>query len=188
MQYLLNWDKQIFLWLNQWAGQANFTDGLIRFLAQDFPYVVAIGFIVVWLWRANARRMLLQGVLALLLGRVILVEIIRQVLPRSRPFEVLHVVQLISKGMEKSFPSGHATALFAVAVSVYFYHKKWGAGLLIICFISVLARVIAGVHYLSDILAGVALGWFSAWVVKNYATKVVEILLGLWQKMNFWQK
>ncbi len=188
MDYLLNWDNQIFLWLNQWAGQANFTDGLIRFLAQDFPYVVAIGFILVWLWRAEARRMLLQGFLALLLGRVILVEIIRQILPRSRPFEVLHVVQIISKGMEKSFPSGHATALFALAFSVYFYHKKWGAGLLIICFISVLARVMAGVHYLSDILAGVALGWFSAWIIHTYAHKVTDSLLGFWHKLDFWHK
>lgn len=188
MNYLLSFDNKIFLWLNHWAGQSGLADALIKFLAHDLPYVVVVGFIVFWFWQVGWRRVLVEGALSGFLARGVLVEVVREVLPRSRPFEVFTVVQLITKGVEKSFPSGHASALFALAFSVYFYSPKWGRWLGLVFFVSVLARVVAGVHYLSDILAGMVLGWLSAWIVKQYATQLVDGILSVWDKLNFWKK
>jgi undecaprenyl-diphosphatase len=57
-----------------------------------------------------------------------------------------------------SFPSGHSIIAFAVAFSLGLYYPELLIGL-IFCAISVASsRVILGLHYLSDVLAGIAIG------------------------------
>jgi membrane-associated phospholipid phosphatase len=58
-----------------------------------------------------------------------------------------------------SFPSGHAARAVLLAVLALFSGPAWFAAILIVWAPLVsLARVAMGVHYLSDILAGMALG------------------------------
>jgi len=57
-----------------------------------------------------------------------------------------------------SFPSGHSITAFAIAFSLGLYYPELLVGL-IFCALSVASsRVILGLHYLSDVLAGVAIG------------------------------
>jgi undecaprenyl-diphosphatase len=57
-----------------------------------------------------------------------------------------------------SFPSGHTITAFAVAVSLAGFYPELFPGLLF-CAISIAAsRVLLGMHFLSDVLAGAALG------------------------------
>lgn len=57
-----------------------------------------------------------------------------------------------------SFPSGHTITAFAVAVSLSVYYPDLAAGL-VFCAISVAAsRVVLGMHFLSDVMAGAAIG------------------------------
>ena len=57
-----------------------------------------------------------------------------------------------------SFPSGHTITAFAVAVSLSRFYPELASGL-IFCAISVAAsRILLGMHFLSDVLAGAAIG------------------------------
>jgi undecaprenyl-diphosphatase len=57
-----------------------------------------------------------------------------------------------------SFPSGHTITAFAVAISLSHYYPELRAGL-IFCAVSVAAsRILLGMHFLSDVLAGAAIG------------------------------
>ena len=57
-----------------------------------------------------------------------------------------------------SFPSGHTITAFAVAVSLSRFYPTLAVGLLF-CAASVAAsRVLLGMHFLSDVLAGAAIG------------------------------
>ena len=57
-----------------------------------------------------------------------------------------------------SFPSGHTITAFSVAVSLSLFYPSLTAGLLF-CAASVAAsRVLLGMHFLSDVLAGAAIG------------------------------
>ena len=62
----------------------------------------------------------------------------------------------------KSFPSGHATAAFTVATMQAYYHPKqalyWYGGAALIG----ASRVALDRHYTHDVLAGAALGYFTA--------------------------
>ena len=57
-----------------------------------------------------------------------------------------------------SFPSGHTITAFAVAVSLSLFYPGLALGLLF-CAASVAAsRILLGMHFLSDVLAGAAIG------------------------------
>ena len=57
-----------------------------------------------------------------------------------------------------SFPSGHTITAFSVAVSLSFFYPSLTA-VLLFCAASVAAsRVLLGMHFLSDVLAGAAIG------------------------------
>lgn len=67
------------------------------------------------------------------------------------------------------FPSGHATTAFAFAVimsSLFARRWRW----LFFCFavLIALSRVVTGMHYLTDVVAGAALGTFGAIAVRDW--------------------
>lgn len=66
----------------------------------------------------------------------------------------------------QGFPSGHATTAFATAVMVgvlFGRRRTWWIWVLAV--LMALSRIVTGAHYLTDVLAGAALGTFgAAWV------------------------
>ena len=59
-----------------------------------------------------------------------------------------------------SFPSGHATRVFFLASMSWLISPLWLAVILTIWApIVAISRVLTGVHYISDILAGAIMGW-----------------------------
>ncbi len=85
---------------------------------------------------------------------------------RTRPFAAEGFAALISKSaLEKSFPSDHATVAWAVATVIFLYNKKSGYWAIIAAALIGLGRVLAGVHYVGDVVAGAGLGILVAWLV-----------------------
>ncbi|MCI3952130.1 MAG: phosphoesterase, PA-phosphatase related [Burkholderiales bacterium] len=57
-----------------------------------------------------------------------------------------------------SFPSGHTITAFAVAISLSLFYPGMAAGLLFCALSVALSRILLGMHFLSDVLAGAAIG------------------------------
>ena len=63
-----------------------------------------------------------------------------------------------------SFPSGHSAASFAAAVSIFVMHKKEGAAALILACLIAFSRLYLFVHFPTDVLAGIAVGFICAFL------------------------
>ena len=131
---------------------------IIIFCADYLPYLVAVGF-VLYAFSRSKWRLLVGGLVAGLLARGG-VELIRIFVHRPRPFLAdPSIIPLISES-SYSFPSGHAAFFFALATVVYAHNKRLGLWFYAAGAAIGLARVLAGVHYISDILGGAVLGIF----------------------------
>ena len=65
-----------------------------------------------------------------------------------------------------SFPSGHTITAFAVALSLSSFYPDLAVGLLF-CAISIAAsRILLGMHFLSDVVAGAAIGSVLAYTAR----------------------
>lgn len=164
----MNLDLFLFQQINGLAGQYDFLDKLGVFFAEYCQYILAI--ILIWLFRRNIRAIILS-VSAALLAKFGLAELIRFFWSRSRPFVEHDVNLLLEKVNEPSFPSGHASFFFALSTVVYLNNKKAGMLFYAVSFIISISRVFAGVHWPSDILAGVLVGVFSGWLVMKLAKR-----------------
>jgi membrane-associated phospholipid phosphatase len=104
-------------------------------------------------------------VLSILVG-LVSVQLIRigsvHLLFVSRPFVVHHFKPLYPHSRDSSFPSSLTAYFAACAMPVWFVWRKLGLLLFVITFEVALGCVYVGVHYVSDVFAGAAIGAGSA--------------------------
>ncbi|MGI6029570.1 MAG: phosphatase PAP2 family protein [Candidatus Heteroscillospira sp.] len=85
--------------------------------------------------------------------------VLKPLIARPRPYSVLEsLVVLTDKLSSWSFPSGHASASFAAATALTLLFPKKGAWSFIPAAMIALSRPYLGMHYLTDVLCGAALG------------------------------
>ena len=133
-----------------------------------------------WLWYGIGAVILLFGgemrfravgaaALAAALGIVIFLNL-KHATGRRRPcaFEP-HCWATLLPPDQFSFPSGHTITAFAVALSLSRWNPDLAVGLLF-CAVSIAAsRILLGMHFLSDVIAGAAIGavlaFTATWIV-----------------------
>lgn len=117
------------------------------------------------------------AVLSLIFGAIVTNLLLKNIVARPRPFtEIQGLVPLITKPTDFSFPSGHTTASFAVAlVMLWMLPGKYGIPAVVLAALIAFSRLYLGVHYPTDVLAGflVALmgSILSVWIVKKKMDK-----------------
>lgn len=160
-------NQKLFEWIFGASGENAFVDALAVFFAKYLPYfLVGAALWFVFSERGFRRRalMLCEGLLATILSRGIVTEVIRFFYHYPRPFEALGIAPLIQAG-GYSFPSGHAAFFFALATTVFFWDRKWGTWFFALEFVNSLARIFSGVHWPLDIVGGFLIGVGSAILV-----------------------
>ncbi|MFH1280522.1 MAG: phosphatase PAP2 family protein [Candidatus Beckwithbacteria bacterium] len=154
-------DYFIFQQINNLAGKWVCLDGLAIFFAK---YLVYLLIVIAFLFFLRRRKAILQLLLAGFLSKFVIVDLIKFLWERPRPY-VGNSINQILEYTGASFPSGHAALSFAVSVVVYKYNKKAGILFFVASFLISISRVFVGIHWPTDILAGALVGLFSGWLV-----------------------
>jgi membrane-associated phospholipid phosphatase len=100
---------------------------------------------------------------------------------RDRPYTAHpgQTLLLSAPSQDPSFPSDHATAAFAIALAVLFFSRRVGLAFLAGAAAIGSLRVLVGLHYAGDVLAGVLIGLGAAVFVRLFARTAVERLATL---------
>lgn len=175
-------DVTLFRWLNSLVflnlPVGGWIDAWIIFKA-EFLGLWILGILALILIFSKNKKSWLQisfyALLSSAIARFIFTDIIRFFYHRPRPFEILeNTNQLIFHSLGSSFPSGHAAFFFAVAASVFFFHRIWGIIFFGITLYIGTGRIEAGLHWPTDIIMGAVVGIFSAWLVQFFVRKIKE--------------
>ncbi len=170
-------DAWIFLYFNTHRMHTPLMDGIMWGLTQignfGFALLMATFFAITGFRRVA--MVLLLGLLSLWL----LVELVKAITDRARPFVRLKRVRIIGmRALGLSFPSGHTAQTFFLT-TVVIHHFHLGLVESTLCYaLAVLVgftRIFVGAHYPRDVLAGAILG--GVWGVMTIF--VDNYLLGL---------
>jgi undecaprenyl-diphosphatase len=156
-------DDGICIKLSRWGGK-NLIDRLMVFasrMGDGYLYPV-ICLVILAFDLPNAIR-LIPAMLMSFAIELPVQKILKHKTKRARPFvRIPGMRNLVKPPSDFSFPSGHTAAAFLTAVHLgHVYPLLWIPCLLIAGFIG-LSRIYNGVHYPSDVIAGMVLGIFSA--------------------------
>lgn len=111
--------------------------------------------------------------------------ILKNLVARTRPYEVIADLQiLIERQSDFSFPSGHTGSSFASAVVLFQETpRKYGIPALVLAILIAASRLYMGVHYPSDVIAGVVIGTIVALLSRKlfyYLKKKGKLVI--WEK------
>lgn len=89
----------------------------------------------------------------------VVVSLFRKGINFARPYELLDIDPIIKKDTKgNSFPSRHVFSVFIIAITLYYIYPPVSFILMVIGVIVSIVRVIGGVHFPRDVIAGAAIG------------------------------
>lgn len=95
----------------------------------------------------------------------VMVSIFRNFINAPRPYEVADTVPIIKKETKgKSFPSRHVFSVFVIATTLFYIYKPVGILLMLAGILLAILRVVGGVHFPRDVIAGAIIGILSGFL------------------------
>lgn len=167
-------------WLLHWITDHPIPGSIPLFqFISDATTPISIGVVLVLLLVAAYRRSKLLFTKAIAMAIVLIMVLLvsqgmKQLVDRERPYLTHPAIEKLSTGGNSSFPSGHTQEAFALAASLLLLFRRppltvlaliWAAGV-------GYSRVLLGVHYPSDVIAGALLGVLTGWVVVSLLYRI----------------
>jgi len=130
---------------------------------------------IVLLIMVKTRRIGVEAAASLILTFIIGNLIIKNIVGRIRPYDAYTFLQaIVSKPIDSSFPSGHTSNSFAVAVAILLNDRKLGIPAVIVAAMIAFSRLYNVVHYPTDVIAGLILGTTAAVTVHILYNKLIR--------------
>ncbi|MGX7873904.1 phosphatase PAP2 family protein [Mesorhizobium sp. ORM6] len=161
-------DATITHWINSAAGVSPALD-LIMTAVTKFGVPLLVACVALQWWsgtgRAHVRHAVIAAGLSFLIGLGVN-QIILLFVHRVRPYDAGVTHLIIPASADWSFPSDHATAVFAIVAAFVLQALPgralvFGAMALLICW----SRLFVGTHYVTDVLGGALTGIAAAVLV-----------------------
>jgi undecaprenyl-diphosphatase len=159
--------------------QNGFFDSLMPFITDKWNFIAPLALLSLYLILYRPRKDL---ILAISAGAVVLLadgttQIFKDLVQRIRPCHVFQQVQLLHGAVctdSFSFPSNHASNIFALAAFISYNYRRLAIPSFLIASLVGYSRIYLSAHYPTDVLAGAAWGMLLGFTVAMAARRLMR--------------
>lgn len=148
--------------------------------------MIALLVIVWFLGDPSKQRIVFYACVASIAALVLAKWGISPAVGHPRPFVEGTVHRLVAHVPDPSFPSKHASFVFALAAASFFIGRRFGSWMLLLAVLTGVSRVYVGVHYPGDILGGFILGSLLSVVLittRNYTKSIPDFFINIHRRV-----
>lgn len=182
----MNMNIHLFQLIHAGAGNHPLVDSVAIFFAEGGPYLLALLFVVLWFFVGNHKKtILVEATEAAIIG-LIVNQLIGFFYFHPRPYMLGICTPLFPHRPETSFPSDHATLLFA-ATCYLLISRRWpvcAISLLAVTLLTAWGRVYCGIHFPFDMVGSLVVGLASAGVTSRFSSHLRPLNAALLQICN----
>jgi undecaprenyl-diphosphatase len=149
-------------WLNRWGG--GWINPFTELICNEYLLVIlwSVTFIALLTHPGN-KKILIKVIVALILFWVINEVLIKNLLAdyfwRTRPYLADNsIAPLGHRYTDSSFPSSHLASTLAILSVYFYYYRQYWPAMGVFVILLAFARIHNGMHYPSDVAAGIILG------------------------------
>ena len=168
----ISMDIQILLFIQENIRNYILTPFFTLITNEYFLYIL-LAIVLIYMFKKNdqTRKLAKETIIAFLICTVLFI-VLKLIFQRPRPFDAFNeLVPLVDKPTDYAFPSGHTASAFICAFMVYDgLPKKYSILVILLAILVAFSRLYVGVHYPTDILAGIVL----AYVVYKFMKKTMS--------------
>ena len=178
LETLLNLDGGFLLFLQESVRNPILDNIMIFITSLGNGGMIWIAATIVLLIPKKTRKAGIMSAVALLGSLIINNNIVKNIVQRPRPFVTFTDLQIIiPTPSEFSIPSGHTSSSFAAAAELYRHlPKKLGLPAEILAGLIGFSRLYVGVHYPTDVIAGVLMGILLSYLAEYLVNLFVKKL------------
>lgn len=160
MNALVQFERDVLLWIQENLRCAALDPFMKLFSALGNAGIFWVALTLVLLIFRKTRRTGAYCAAAIALTFLVVNCAVKPLVARIRPYDLFPEIRiLVHAEHDFSFPSGHSANSFACAWALYRRApRKYGVPALILAALIALSRLYVGVHYPTDVLAGIAAG------------------------------
>lgn len=152
-------DLRLMRRVNRWSAPQWFRMFMIGATRMGDGWLWYATGIAVLIWGGSARYVAAGSAGLAVLSGILLFLFLKRVSHRKRPCELEpHCWASILPPDQFSFPSGHSITAFAIAICLGSFYPELLVAFLLAAMGIAVSRIILGMHFLSDVVAGCAIG------------------------------
>lgn len=167
---ILTVDQSVLEALNSFfINRSSALDGIFKFLAVYLVYALPIILLLMWFLITDKKKRiaLVMSMISLIISVFGFNKVISHFWFRARPdLNIVGLKEVFFHRPDFSFPSDHASALFAITFTLYLFgYKKAANWFLIYAILITFTRVVIAVHYPLDIAGGAVVALIGSAIV-----------------------
>ena len=130
----------------------------LAFIYKFLPLVLFVAYPILIIYVFFTQRSEIFKVVLVPLSVLVFVSVFRKLLNKKRPYEVYDIPSVFNKQTKgESMPSRHTASAFIIAMTFLYIDFDLGVTALSMATLIALSRVLAGAHFIRDVLVGMAI-------------------------------
>lgn len=162
-------DRKLFYFLNTYM-KCKVLDKLMLYITQlgGVIFTVSLTLLLIVFSKRGIRGLGFEVLIALSTTTLV-VQLIKKIVSRERPYNKLEDINTFNlEFKDYSFPSGHTAASFSIATILYLNIPQLMIPVMLLAFLVGVSRIYLAVHYPSDVVVGLVVGFFISKLIHVY--------------------